>query len=58
MTPYGEGKKAAKKDQEEQQRQVGAKRQYDFSAETLYYEGAPSRGDLATNLAMLITVFW
>jgi hypothetical protein len=31
---------------------------YDFSSETLYYEGPPHRGDLATNLALGATLVW
>lgn len=31
---------------------------YDFSSETLYYEGPPHRGDLVTNLALAPTLVW
>ena len=31
---------------------------YDYASETLYYEGPPHRGDLATNLALAATLVW
>ena len=35
-----------------------AKPVYDYSSETLYYEGPPHRGDLALNLALGTTLVW
>ncbi len=35
-----------------------AKKEYDFTDETLYYGGPPHRGDLAVNLVMATTLVW
>lgn len=32
--------------------------QYDFSGETVHFEGAPHRGDLAVNVALGATLLW
>eukprot|EP00232_Nephroselmis_pyriformis_P022668 CAMPEP_0182859022 /NCGR_PEP_ID=MMETSP0034_2-20130328/4027_1 /TAXON_ID=156128 /ORGANISM="Nephroselmis pyriformis, Strain CCMP717" /LENGTH=249 /DNA_ID=CAMNT_0024990539 /DNA_START=66 /DNA_END=815 /DNA_ORIENTATION=+ len=56
----GEGKKAQerveKKDGVFQKRE--AKKVYDFTNETTFYEGSPSNGDVATNIALGITLVW
>ena len=37
---------------------AAAQKTYDYSGETVYYEGPPHRGDLAANLAMAATLVW
>ncbi len=34
------------------------KKTYDYTQETLYYEGPPHRGDLAVNIALGTTLVW
>lgn len=58
-TPYGEGKKAAKAEEEKKEKAAPAKRkQYDFTGESVVFETAPHRGDLAVNVALGITLIW
>ncbi|GIL80235.1 hypothetical protein Vretimale_17430 [Volvox reticuliferus] len=56
-TPYGLSSKAPVKT-EEAPKKKKEKVVYDFSDETLYYEGPPHRGDLAINLMLGTTLFW
>ena len=35
-----------------------SKKTYDYTQETLYYEGPPHRGDLAVNIALGTTLVW
>ncbi|KAI8473112.1 MAG: hypothetical protein J3K34DRAFT_412257 [Monoraphidium minutum] len=37
---------------------VNVKPQYDFTGETLYWEGGPAKGDLVFNLVMGTTIVW
>eukprot|EP01025_Chloroclados_australasicus_P045818 TRINITY_DN5041_c0_g1_i1.p3 TRINITY_DN5041_c0_g1~~TRINITY_DN5041_c0_g1_i1.p3 ORF type:complete len:254 (+),score=40.96 TRINITY_DN5041_c0_g1_i1:111-872(+) len=68
QTPSGQGKKAQ---QRKQQQQPGTSEQveykstepeekpsYDFSGETVYFEGGPHVGDLITNVVMGATLVW
>ena len=58
-TPMGEGaKKKAVSETKSQSTQMGSKRDYDFSGETVRYEGTPHRGDLAVNVALGTTIVW
>ncbi|KAI7839842.1 hypothetical protein COHA_006427 [Chlorella ohadii] len=58
-TPYGEGKKAAREGEKKAAAPSSSKkRQYDFSGETVVFESAPHRGDLAVNVALGITLIW
>lgn len=56
-TPYGEGIKAnpGKKEEEEIK---PAKPKYDFTDETIHYEGKPAKADLYLNLALGTTLLW
>ena len=59
-TPYGEGVKAVKgKAEKTSESKTSSQRPtYDFNDETLYFESAPHRGDLAINVALGVTLVW
>ncbi|EFJ47475.1 hypothetical protein VOLCADRAFT_81431, partial [Volvox carteri f. nagariensis] len=57
-TPYGQTSKAPVKAPEETPKKKKEKVVYDFSGETVYYEGPPHRGDLAINVLLGTTLFW
>lgn len=55
-TKPGEGVKAAKRKSIKENGSMQAA--YDFSNEVVFYEGGPSAGDVATNVALGITLVW
>lgn len=55
-TRPGEGAKAAKRKAKKERGSV--ENTYDFSNEVVYYEGGPSTGDVATNVALGFTLVW
>lgn len=60
-TPYGEGVKAVKGKAEKTSESKATSSQrptYDYTDETLYFESAPHRGDLAINVALGVTLVW
>lgn len=63
-TPYGQGSKAAavgrgsSDEAEPSKSKKAAKPSYDFTGETVFYEGTPHRGDLLVNLALGTTLVW
>eukprot|EP01026_Neomeris_dumetosa_P012358 TRINITY_DN14311_c0_g1_i3.p1 TRINITY_DN14311_c0_g1~~TRINITY_DN14311_c0_g1_i3.p1 ORF type:complete len:269 (+),score=49.95 TRINITY_DN14311_c0_g1_i3:56-808(+) len=67
QTPYGQGKKAQKRkaakagqtEVEYKSTEAPEKKvTYDFSGETVYFEGGPHVGDLITNVVMGATLVW
>lgn len=59
-TPYGEGVKGKLQvnDKTTESRPSSSPKTYDFADETLYFESAPHRGDLAINMALGVTLVW
>jgi len=62
-TPYGEGSKAEERKVPARAAAGGeeakpAKIEYDYTGETVFYEGPPHRGDLALNLALGASLIW
>jgi len=62
-TPYGQGAKATEgkppsKPADAPKKAAAEKKEYDFTGETVYYQGPPHRGDLAVNLALGATLLW
>eukprot|EP00873_Tetraselmis_striata_P000185 jgi/Tetstr1/420449/TSEL_011562.t1 len=58
QTPMGQGKKSEKKVKAKGPDAVYTPKTYDFTGETVYYEGPPSRGDLAVNILLGTTLLW
>ncbi|KAL6753069.1 hypothetical protein V8C86DRAFT_2736233 [Haematococcus lacustris] len=60
-TPYGQGAKGAGKGSKPEPAPApakGAKVAYDYTGESMHYEGPPHRGDLALNLLLGTTLVW
>uniref|UniRef100_A0A7S0R2K7 YdbS-like PH domain-containing protein n=1 Tax=Chlamydomonas leiostraca TaxID=1034604 RepID=A0A7S0R2K7_9CHLO len=64
-TPYGQGKKSERREEgagakasSSSSSSTATKPVYDYTGETLHYEGGPHKGDLAVNLALGTTLVW
>lgn len=60
QTPFGEGKKQrpSASSASGPSTSTRGRKAYDYSDETLHYEGGPSLGDVAVNTALGITLVW
>jgi hypothetical protein len=57
-TPYGESRKESQKPEQSKPSTAKGTKEYDFAGETLHFEGAPHRGDLAFNVVLGATLLW